>query len=75
MFEPQHRGVQIEVGTLALEDVPLAEMQAIEPGIDATAVDLLNVQRSVESRTSQGGTAPIRVREAIAEARERLADS
>ena len=57
---------------VALEDVPLAEMQAIEPGITADAIAVLGVENSVSSRTSYGGTAPERVRQAIDEARQRL---
>jgi argininosuccinate lyase len=56
-----------------LEDLDLADMQAEEPGITAAVFDVLGVENSVASRTSQGGTAPARVREAIAAARERLA--
>lgn len=58
---------------IALEDVPLAEMQAIEAGINSGAIDVLGAHRSVASRTSYGGTAPGRVREAIGEAWQRLA--
>jgi argininosuccinate lyase len=55
-----------------LEDLSLAEMQAIEPGITGEARSVLSVESSVNSRTSQGGTAPSRVREAVAAARTRL---
>ena len=55
----------------ALAEMPLAEMQAIEPAITASVYDVLDVERSVASRTSFGGTAPDRVRAAIAAARER----
>ena len=37
-----------------------------------TVFDVLDVERSVASRTSFGGTAPVRVREAIAAARQRF---
>jgi argininosuccinate lyase len=47
---------------LALEKLPLAEMQAIEPRIGAEVFDVLGVERSVKSRTSYGGTAPANVR-------------
>lgn len=57
---------------VALEDVPLAEMQGVEPGITAGAIAVLGVENSVSSRTSYGGTAPERVRQAIDEARQRL---
>lgn len=55
-----------------LQDVPLADMQAIESGITSDAINALSVVKSVESRTSFGGTAPSRVREAVAAARQRL---
>jgi argininosuccinate lyase len=45
-----------------LEKLPLAEMQAVEPRIDAQVFDILGVARSVNSRTSYGGTAPANVR-------------
>ncbi|MBF0354481.1 MAG: argininosuccinate lyase [Alphaproteobacteria bacterium] len=48
-----------------LEELSLAEMQAIEAGITKDVFDVLTVLRSVESRTSFGGTAPQCVRAAI----------
>ncbi len=47
---------------VALDKLPLAEMQAIEPRIDARVFAVLGVDRSVKSRTSYGGTAPANVR-------------
>jgi len=47
---------------VALEKLPLAEMQAIEPRIDARVFAVLGVERSVKSRASFGGTAPANVR-------------
>ncbi len=55
-----------------LGGLDLAELQAIEPRITAAALEVLSVSASVASRTSFGGTAPIRVRAAIAAARERF---
>ena len=43
---------------VALHQLPLSEMQAIEPSITAEVLSVLSVQASVESRTSYGGTAP-----------------
>jgi argininosuccinate lyase len=57
-----------------LKDLPLAEMQAVEPRITAAVTGVLSVDHSAASRTSYGGTAPARVREAIARARKRLRD-
>ena len=37
-------------------------MQEIEPRITRAVFDVLPVERSVESRTSHGGTAPANVR-------------
>ena len=57
---------------VGLDGLELAELQAIEPGITAAALEVLSVTSSVASRTSFGGTAPVRVRAAIAAARERF---
>jgi argininosuccinate lyase len=48
---------------VALDQLPLAAMQAIEPRITADALGALSVRSSVASRTSYGGTAPKNVRE------------
>ena len=53
----------------ALHDLSIAELQAIDPRLNAGVYDVLTVDASVASRTSFGGTAPVRVREAIAAAR------
>ena len=53
----------------ALSDLSLDELQAIDPRIDLGVQAALSVDASVAARTSEGGTAPIRVREAIAAAR------
>jgi argininosuccinate lyase len=44
-----------------LEDLTLAEMQAVEPRIAAEVFEVLGVEKSVRSRTSYGGTAPANV--------------
>ena len=54
-----------------LEDLSLAEMQVIEPGLTEQAQAVLTVDASVASRLSYGGTAPLRVKEAIVQARKR----
>jgi argininosuccinate lyase len=61
-----------EILGLALENLPLAEFQAVEPAITEEVFTVLSLDRAVESRTSFGGTAPSRVREAVAAARERF---
>jgi argininosuccinate lyase len=55
---------------VALDALPLADLQAIDARIDARVYEVLSVDASVASRTSFGGTAPANVRAAIAAARE-----
>ena len=55
---------------IALDAVPLAELQAIDVRIDARVYGVLSVDASVASRTSFGGTAPENVRAAIRAVRE-----
>ena len=50
-----------EARNAALADLTLAEMQAEEPRITAAIYDVLSVEASVASRTSEGGTAPANV--------------
>ncbi len=47
---------------VALHELPLSEMQSVEPRITAQALAVLSVESSVKSRTSYGGTAPKNVR-------------
>ena len=54
-----------------LDQLSLSDMQAIEPRITAEVFEVLKVERSIESRTSYGGTSPVQVRRAIARAKER----
>jgi argininosuccinate lyase len=56
----------------ALSDLGLDDLQAIDPRIDEGVRAALSVDASVAARTSEGGTAPTRVREAIARAKEAL---
>jgi argininosuccinate lyase len=55
-----------------LEVLTLADMQAIEPRITDEVFSVLSVEKSVESRTSYGGTAPANVREQAQQWLERL---
>ncbi len=55
-----------------LADLPLTELQAVEPAITQAVFEALEVERSVAGRASFGGTAPERVREAAAAARRRF---
>ncbi len=50
----------------ALEDLCLADMQKIEPGITEKVFGVLSVENSVASRTSLGGTAPVNVKRQVA---------
>ncbi len=58
-----------EAQECSLAELPLPELQAVETAITAEIYDVLSPERSVASRTSFGGTAPERVRAAIAVAR------
>jgi argininosuccinate lyase len=49
-----------------LPDLSLEDMQSVHAAITADVFDVLGVHNSVASRTSYGGTAPVRVREQIA---------
>jgi argininosuccinate lyase len=49
-----------------LSELPLETLQDIDGRIDERIYDVLSVEASVASRTSYGGTAPVRVREQVA---------
>jgi argininosuccinate lyase len=55
-----------------LAELSLQALQEIDPRIDNRVFSVLSVEASVASRTSYGGTAPVRVREQIAKAKEEL---
>ena len=57
---------------LALDQLPLADLQAIDPRISADVFSALSVESSVAARASYGGTAPEQVRARVAEARAAL---
>ncbi len=57
---------------LPLDQLPLGEMQTIEPGLTKDVLPQLSLEASLNARTSEGGTAPIRVREQVAFWKERL---
>jgi argininosuccinate lyase len=61
-----------EEAGVTLEKLPLAEMQKVEPGITKEIVTVLSLESSLHSRTSFGGTAPVRVAEQIAFWQEKL---
>jgi argininosuccinate lyase len=55
-----------------LAGLPLAELQALEPGIDESVYKVLTPEASAASRTSYGGTAPQQVRAQVARWKEIL---
>ncbi len=57
---------------IALDALPLADLQAIDARIDERVFAALSVDASVASRASYGGTAPEQVRQRVAEARVAL---
>ena len=57
---------------VALDSLPLADLQAIDPRIDERVFAALSVEASVAARSSHGGTAPDEVRKRVAEARTAL---
>ena len=57
---------------VALDALPLADLQAIDARIDERVFAALSVEASVAARASYGGTAPQQVRARVAEARVAL---
>jgi argininosuccinate lyase len=57
---------------LTLADLPLADMQNVEPRITADIFSVLTPLASARSRTSYGGTSPVRVAEQVARWRVQL---
>ena len=57
---------------IALDQLPLADLQAIDARIDERVYAALSVEASVAARASHGGTAPAEVRKRVAEARAAL---
>jgi argininosuccinate lyase len=55
-----------------LADLPIETLREIDARIDERVFNVLSVEASVNSRTSYGGTAPVRVREQIAKAKVAL---
>jgi len=49
-----------------LPDLSLSDMQSVHSGITEAVFEVLGVENSVRSRTSFGGTSPIRVAEQVA---------
>jgi argininosuccinate lyase len=58
-----------EDARVGLDALPIDTLKQIDDRIDERVYDVLSVDASVASRTSFGGTAPLRVRKAIAAAK------
>jgi len=56
-----------------LEDMPLSELRRFAPEADQDFYSRLTLEATLASHDVEGGTAPARVRQALGEARERLA--
>ena len=59
-----------EAGGIRLDQLSIDALKEIDARIDERVYDVLSVDASVSSRTSFGGTAPVRVHAAIAAARK-----
>jgi argininosuccinate lyase len=57
----------------ALDELSLDQLRSVDARIDEAALPRLSVESSVAARRSAGGTAPVRVSEAIAAARAAIA--
>lgn len=57
---------------VALDGLKIEDLKAIDARIDKRVFDALSVDASVAARASYGGTAPVRVREQVAAAKQRL---
>ena len=55
-----------------LNGLSLEEMRSVEPKITNDVFNVLSVENSVSSRVSYGGTAPLKVMEQVANAKERI---
>jgi len=61
-----------EARGISLDAIKADDLAAINPALGGSKLPDLSVDGSVASRTSAGGTAPVRVREAIAAAKKEL---
>ncbi|MEM1151420.1 MAG: argininosuccinate lyase [Pseudomonadota bacterium] len=58
---------------VGLAELSLEQMRSVSSDLNEGVFDVLSVERSVASRTSLGGTAPVRVAEQVAQWKHRLA--
>ena len=61
-----------EQRSVPLDQLPLADLQAIDARIGEGVFEALSVEASVAARSSHGGTAPAQVRKQLAAARKAL---
>lgn len=61
-----------ESKSVPLAGLSLDEMQSVEPALTDAVYSVLSARASMESRTSYGGTAPVRVKEQVKLWQERL---
>ena len=54
-----------------LKDLSLEDLQSVESRIDQSVFSVLSVEKSVASRVSYGGTAPVQVAEALQLAKDK----
>ena len=78
-FRDAHRVVgevvrHAQAGGIALADVPLEALRRFDPAIAEDVHATLSLAGSLAARDHLGATAPARVREAVAQARRRIAD-
>jgi argininosuccinate lyase len=59
---------------LTLDQLALADLQAVAPALGDEIYAVLDPASALAGRSSAGGTAPVRVREAVAAARRQLAE-
>ena len=76
-FRQAHRIVgelvmRAEAAGCGLAELPIETLREVEPRLDEAAYAVLGIDEAVRGRNSPGGTAPERVREALAAARERF---
>lgn len=55
-----------------LNELSVSEMQAVVPEINEDVYEALSIESALRSKSATGGTSPIRVAEALAEARARI---
>ena len=62
----------IQTMLVPLDKLPIGEMQNIAQLITKDVYSVLSLEASINARASEGGTAPVRVREQVAFWREKL---